>query len=137
MNKIRRRLLLCGEDGQFYIFKQSDTKVNGDISRQQGVNFNGTTLRVAVSGYLSVKVDFSKYSTLNFDFQLSKSNDNGALVGFGTSATGFKQSYTKTSGEREVKTFDISTQKGEFYVNLIPGSYTTSGDIFAFNIWLE
>ncbi len=138
MNKMRRRLLLAarGEEAGC-IFKSGTAKINGEIARQSGVTVRAVNILIVRSGYLSIKTDFTGFDTLNIEIALLESTGHGTKYGYGSSATGFTKSYTKTTVANEVKTFNISSVNGERYINFEAGEYTDSTSTYIANIWLE
>lgn len=138
MNKIRRRLLLAaGNAAAGVIFKSGVAKINGEIAREKNTTLRAVNILIARSGYLSIKADFTNFTKLNIEISLLESTGHGTQYGYGTSATAFTRSYTKTTAASEVKTFDISSVTGEQYINFIAGEYTDSTSTYIANIWME
>ena len=64
----RRRVLMTG-GGLYRVFKEGIARINGEITRSDGLTV-GNRIGVSAGGYLSVKMDFTPYKTLNFELSM-------------------------------------------------------------------
>ena len=130
----RRRVLMTG-GGLYRVFKEGIARINGEITRSHGITV-GNRIGVSPSGYLSVKMDFTPYKTLNFELSLAMDTETyGINFGWGNSDTTFSANETKNTAETSVKSFDISNVNGERYINIkTAGVGNTTA--FIHNIWL-
>lgn len=134
----RRRLLLAAcSDKKFYIFQSGIAKINGTVARESDVTVRSANILISITGYLSVKTDFSRFSKLYITISLSDDTDYGAEYGYGNEADTFKRYETKYTGTPETKVFDISAVTGEKYINFVNSGYTDSKSIYISGIWLE
>ena len=130
----RRRVLMTG-GGLYRVFKEGIARINGEITRSNGL-IVGDRIGVSPSGYLSVKMDFTPYKTLNFELSMSMDNEtNGVNFGWGNSDTTFSANETKNTAETSIKSFDISKVSGEKYIN-IETVGVGNNTAFIHNIWL-
>ena len=130
----RRRVLMTG-GGLYRVFKEGIARINGEITRSDGLTV-GNRIRVAAGGYLSVKMDFTPYKTLNFELSLAMDTETyGINFGWGNSDTTFSANETKNTAETSIKSFNISNVNGERYINIkTAGVGNTTA--FIHNIWL-
>ena len=130
----RRRVLMTG-GGLYRVFKEGIARINGEITRSDGLTV-GNRIGVSPSGYLSVKMDFTPYKTLNFELSMSMDTETyGINFGWGNSDTTFSANKTKNTAETSVKSFDISKVSGERYIN-IETAGVGNNTAFIHNIWL-
>ena len=130
----RRRVLMTG-GGLYRVFKEGIARINGEITRSDGLTV-GNRISVSPSGYLSVKMDFTPYKTLNFELSMVMDTEtNGVNFGWGNSDTTFSANKTKNTAETSIKSFDISNVSGEKYIN-IETAGVGNNTAFIHNIWL-
>ena len=131
----RRRVLMTGSC--FYrVFKEGIARINGEITRSDGL-IVGDRIGVSPSGYLSVKMDFTPYKTLNFELSMSMDTEtNGVNFGWGNSDTTFSANETKNTAETSIKSFNISNVSGERYINIKNSGAVGNYSAFIHNIWL-
>ena len=131
----RRRVLMTG-GGLYRVFKEGIARINGEITRSNGLTV-GNRIGVVAGGYLSVKMDFTPYKTLNFELSmLTDTETNGVNFGYGNSDTTFLANDTKNTAETSVKSFDISKVSGEKYINIENANAIGNTDAYIHNIWL-
>lgn len=131
----RRRVLMTG-GGLYRVFKEGIARINGEITRSDGLNV-GNRIRFLTGGYLSVKMDFTPYKTLNFELSMLMDNEtNGVKFGWGNSDTTFSANETKNTAETSIKSFDISKVSGEKYINIENANAVGNTDAYIHNIWL-
>ena len=130
----RRRVLMTG-GGLYRVFKEGIARINGEITRSDGLTV-GNRIGVSAGGYLSVKMDFTPYKTLNFELSMSMDTETyGINFGWGNSDTTFSANETKNTAETSIKSFNISNVSGEKYINIeTAGVGNTTA--FIHNIWL-
>ena len=130
----RRRVLMTG-GGLYRVFKEGIARINGEITRSDGLTV-GNRIGVEAGGYLSVKMDFTPYKTLNFELSLAMDTETyGINFGWGNSDTTFSANETKNTAETSIKSFNISNVSGEKYINIkTAGVGNTTA--FIHNIWL-
>ena len=130
----RRRVLMTG-GGLYRVFKEGIARINGEITRSDGLTV-GNRISVSAGGYLSVKMDFTPYKTLNFELSMSMDTETyGINFGWGNSDTTFSANKTKNTAETSVKSFDVSKVSGERYIN-IETAGVGNNTAFIHNIWL-
>ena len=130
----RRRVLMTG-GGLYRVFKEGIARINGEITRSDGLTV-GNRIGVSPSGYLSVKMDFTPYKTLNFELSMSMDTETyGINFGWGNSDTTFSANETKNTAETSIKSFNISNVSGERYIN-IETAGVGNNTAFIHNIWL-
>ena len=131
----RRRVLMTG-GGLYRVFKEGIARINGEITRSDGLTV-GNIIGVSPSGYLSVKMDFTPYKTLNFELSMLMDNEtNGIEFGWGDSDTTFFANELKNTAEKSVKSFNISSVSGEKYINIKNSGAVGNTTAFIHNIWL-
>ena len=131
----RRRVLMTG-GGLYRVFKEGIARINGEITRSDGLTV-GNRIRVVTGGYLSVKMDFTPYKTLNFELSMLMDNEtNGIKFGWGDSDTTFFANELKNTAETSIKSFDISKVSGEKYINIENANAIGNTDAYIHNIWL-
>ena len=131
----RRRVLMTG-GGLYRVFKEGIARINGEITRSYGLTV-GNIIRVSAGGYLSVKMDFTPYKTLNFEVSMLMDNEtNGVKFGWGNSDTTYFANDLKNTAETSVKSFDISKVSGERYINIKNSDAVGNYSAFIHNIWL-
>ena len=131
----RRRVLMTG-GGLYRVFKEGIARINGEITRSDGLTV-GNRIRVVTGGYLSVKMDFTPYKTLNFELSmLMDTETNGVNFGWGDSDTTFFANELKNTAETSIKSFDISKVSGEKYINIENANAIGNTDAYIHNIWL-
>ena len=131
--KTRRRLLLAG--GTKYIFLNG--KINGEIARQNQATVTSERIVILNSGYLSIKVDFTRYKRLYIEIAMLEDVGYGTRYGIGETDSTFISSFVATAGARETKVFDISGIDGEKYINFISSGVMGDTNTYIFNIWME
>ena len=130
----RRRVLMTG-GGLYRVFKEGIARINGEITRSDGLTV-GNRIGVSPSGYLSVKMDFTPYKTLNFELSMVMDTEtNGLKFGWGNSDTTYSAKELKNTAETSIKSFDISKVSGERYIN-IETAGVGNNTAFIHNIWL-
>ena len=130
----RRRVLMTG-GGLYRVFKEGIARINGEITRSDGLTI-GNRISVSAGGYLSVKMDFTPYKTLNFELSMSMDTETyGINFGWGNSDTTFSANETKNTAETSIKSFNISNVSGEKYIN-IETAGVGNNTAFIHNIWL-
>lgn len=130
----RRRVLMTG-GGLYRVFKEGIARINGEITRSDGLTV-GNRIVVSAGGYLSVKMDFTPYKTLNFELSMSMDTETyGINFGWGNSDTTFSANETKNTAETSIKSFNISNVSGERYIN-IETAGVGNNTAFIHNIWL-
>lgn len=131
----RRRVLMTG-GGLYRVFKEGIARINGEITRSNGLTV-GNRIRVVTGGYLSVKMDFTPYKTLNFELSMLMDNEtNGIEFGWGDSDTTFFANELKNTAETVIKSFNISNVSGEKYINIENANAIGNTDAYIHNIWL-
>ena len=131
----RRRVLMTG-GGLYRVFKEGIARINGEITRSDGITV-GNRIGVAAGGYLSVKMDFTPYKTLNFELSmLMDTETSGVNFGWGDSDTTFFANETKNTAEKSVKSFNISNVSGEKYINIKNSGAVGNTTANIHNIWL-
>ena len=121
--------------GLYRVFKEGIARINGEITRSDGLTV-GNRIGVSAGGYLSVKMDFTPYKTLNFEVSMLMDNEtNGVNFGWGDSDTTFFANELKNTAETSIKSFDISNVSGERYIN-IETAGVGNNTAFIHNIWL-
>ena len=131
----RRRVLMTG-GGLYRVFKEGIARINGEITRSDGITV-GNGIRVEAGGYLSVKMDFTPYKTLNFELSMAMDTEtNGVNFGWGNSDTTFSANKTKNTAGKSVKSFDISKVSGEKYINIKNSGAVGNTSAYIYNIWL-
>ena len=131
----RRRVLMTG-GGLYRVFKEGIARINGEITRSDGLIVSDR-IGVSPSGYLSVKMDFTPYKTLNFELSMALDTEtNGVNFGWGNSDTTFSANELKNTAETSVKSFDISKVSGERYINIENSGAVGNYSAFIHNIWL-
>ena len=129
----RRRVLMTG-GGLYRVFKEGIARINGEITRSDGLTV-GNRIGVSPSGYLSVKMDFTPYKTLNFELSMSMDTETyGINFGWGNSDTTFSANETKNTAETSIKSLNISNVSGEKYIN-IETAGVGNNTAFIHNIW--
>ena len=131
--KTRRRLLLAG--GTKYIFLNG--KINGEIARQNQATVTSERIVILNSGYLSIKVDFTRYKRLYIEIAMLEDVGYGTRYGIGETDSTFISSFVATAGARETKVFDISGIDGKKYINFISSGVVGDTNTYIFNIWME
>ena len=130
----RRRMLMTG-GGLYRVFKEGIARINGEITRSDGLIVSDR-IGVSAGGYLSVKMDFTPYKTLNFELSMSMDTETyGINFGWGNSDTTFSANKTKNTAETSIKSFNISNVSGERYIN-IETAGVGNNTAFIHNIWL-
>lgn len=130
----RRRVLMTG-GGLYRVFKEGIARINGEITRSDGLIVSDR-IGISPSGYLSVKMDFTPYKTLNFELSMSMDTETyGINFGYGNSDTTFSANETKNTAETVIKSFNISNVSGEKYIN-IETAGVGNNTAFIHNIWL-
>ena len=131
----RRRVLMTG-GGLYRVFKEGIARINGEITRSNGLTV-GNRIRVVTGGYLSVKMDFTPYKTLNFELSMGMDTEtNGVNFGWGNSDTTFSANELKNTAVKSVKSFNISNVSGEKYINIENANSIGNTDAYIHNIWL-
>ena len=131
----RRRVLMTG-GGLYRVFKEGIARINGEITRSYGLTV-GNRIGISPSGYLSVKMDFTPYKTLNFELSMLMDNEtNGVNFGWGDSDTTFYANELKNTAVKSVKSFNISNVSGEKYINIENANSIGNTDAYIHNIWL-
>ena len=131
----RRRVLMTG-GGLYRVFKEGIARINGEITRSDGLTV-GNIIRVESGGYLSVKMDFTPYKTLNFELNIAMDTEtNGVKFGWGNSDTTYRDYEFKNIDKREIKSFNISNVNGERYINIENAGVVGNYGAFIHNIWL-
>ena len=131
----RRRVLMTG-GGLYRVFKEGIARINGEITRSNGLTV-GNRIRVVTGGYLSVKMDFTPYKTLNFELSMLMDNEtNGINFGWGDSDTTYFANDLKNTAETVIKSFNISNVSGEKYINIENANAIGNTDAYIHNIWL-
>ena len=131
----RRRVLMTG-GGLYRVFKEGIARINGEITRSYGLIVSDR-IGVSPSGYLSVKMDFTPYKTLNFELSMLMDTETyGINFGWGDRDTTFFANETKNTAETSVKSFDISKVSGEKYINIENANAIGNTDAYIHNIWL-
>ena len=131
----RRRVLMTG-GGLYRVFKEGIARINGEITRSDGLTVSDR-IGISPSGYLSVKMDFTPYKTLNFELSmLTDTETNGINFGWGDSDTTFFANETKNTAETSIKSFNISSVSGEKYINIKNSGAVGNTTAFIHNIWL-
>ena len=131
----RRRVLMTG-GGLYRVFKEGIARINGEITRSYGLIVSDR-IGVSPSGYLSVKMDFTPYKTLNFELSmLMDTETNGVNFGWGNSDTTFSANEFKNTEGKSVKSFNISNVNGERYINIENAGVVGNYSAIIYNIWL-
>ena len=131
----RRRVLMTG-GGLYRVFKEGIARINGEITRSDGLTV-GNRIGVVAGGYLSVKMDFTPYKTLNFELAMGlETETSGVKFGWGNSDTTFQANYFKNTEEKSVKSFNISNVSGERYINIENPGWVGNYSAIIYNIWL-
>ena len=131
----RRRVLMTG-GGLYRVFKEGIARINGEITRSDGL-YVSNQIGVSPGGYLSVKMDFTPYKTLNFELSmLMDTETNGVNFGWGDSDTTFSANELKNTAETSIKSFDISKVSGEKYINIKNSGAVGNTTASIHNIWL-
>ena len=131
----RRRVLMTG-GGLYRVFKEGIARINGEITRSDGLTV-GNRIRVEAGGYLSVKMDFTPYKTLNFELSMVMDTEtNGVNFGWGNSDTTYSANGLKDTAETSIKSFNISKVSGERYINIENAGVVGNYGAFIHNIWL-
>ena len=131
----RRRVLMTG-GGLYRVFKEGIARINGEITRSDGLTV-GNRIGVSPSGYLSVKMDFTPYKTLNFELSMMMDTEtNGIKFGWGDSDTTYFANDLKNTAETSIKSFDISKVSGEKYINIENSGAVGNTTANIHNIWL-
>ena len=131
----RRRVLMTG-GGLYRVFKEGIARINGEITRSDGLIVSDR-IGISPSGYLSVKMDFTPYKTLNFELSLAFDTEtNGLKFGWGNSDTTYSANELKNTAEKSVKSFNISSVSGERYINIENAGVVGNYGAFIHNIWL-
>ena len=122
--------------GLYRVFKEGIARINGEITSSYGLTV-GNRIGVSPSGYLSVKMDFTPYKTLNFELSMSMDTETyGINFGWGNSDTTFSANKTKNTAETSIKSFNISNVSGERYINIENAGVVGNTTAFIHNIWL-
>lgn len=124
-------------DSVKYIFQNGKAKINGTVARESGVTVRSDNILISISGYLSIKTDFSRFNRLYITLQLLDNTDRGAEYGYGSGAEDFTAYETKYTSTPETKGFNISAVTGEKYINFVNSGYTDSEPVYISDIWLE
>ena len=131
----RRRVLMTG-GGLYRVFKEGIARINGEITRSDGLNV-GNRIGIAAGGYLSVKMDFTPYKTLNFELSMVMDTEtNGVNFGWGNSDTTFSANELKSTAGTSIKSFDIANVSGERYINIKNSGAVGNYSANIHNIWL-
>ena len=131
----RRRVLMTG-GGLYRVFKEGIARINGEITRSDGLTV-GNRILVVTGGYLSVKMDFTPYKTLNFELSmLMDTETNGIKFGWGNSDTTYFAKDLKNTAETVIKSFNISNFSGEKYINIENANAIGNTNAYIHNIWL-
>lgn len=131
----RRRVLMTG-GGLYRVFKEGIARINGEITRSDGLIVNDR-IGVSAGGYLSVKMDFTPYKTLNFELTMSMNTEtSGVKFGWGNSDTTYSANKFKNTDEIVIKSFDISKVNGERYINIENAGVVGNYSAIIYNIWL-
>ena len=131
----RRRVLMTG-GGLYRVFKEGIARINGEITRSDGLIVSDR-IGVSPSGYLSVKMDFTPYKTLNFELSMAMDTEtNGVNFGWGDSDTTYFANDLKNTAETVIKSFNISNVSGEKYINIENANAIGNTDAYIHNIWL-
>ena len=100
----RRRVLMTG-GGLYRVFKEGIARINGEITRSDGIIVSDR-IGVSPSGYLSVKMDFTPYKTLNFELAMAMDTEtNGVNFGWGNNDMTFSANELKNTAVKSVKSF--------------------------------
>ena len=131
----RRRVLMTG-GGLYRVFKEGIARINGEITRSDGLTV-GNRIGVSAGGYLSVKMDFTPYKTLNFELTMAMDTEtSGVKFGWGNSDTTYRDYEFKNIDKREIKSFNISNVNGERYINIENPGVVGNYSAIIYNIWL-
>ena len=131
----RRRVLMTG-GGLYRVFKEGIARINGEITRSDGLTV-GNRIRFLTGGYLSVKMDFTPYKTLNFELSMVMDTEtNGVNFGWGNNDTTFSANELKNTAGKSVKSFNISKVSGEKYINIENSGAVGNTNANIYNIWL-
>ena len=131
----RRRVLMTG-GGLYRVFKEGIARINGEITRSDGLTV-GNRIGVDAGGYLSVKMDFTPYKTLNFELTMAMDTEtSGVKFGWGNSDTTYRANRFKSTDKTEIISFDISNVSGERYINIENAGVVGNTSAFIHNIWL-
>ena len=131
----RRRVLMTG-GGLYRVFKEGIARINGEITRSYGLTV-GNGILISAGGYLSVKMDFTPYKTLNFELSMAMDTEtNGVKFGWGNSDTTFFANELKNTAETSIKSFNISSVSGERYINIENAGVVGNYSAYIYNIWL-
>ena len=131
----RRRVLMTG-GGLYRVFKEGIARINGEITRSDGLTV-GNRIGVSAGGYLSVKMDFTPYKTLNFELSMAFDTEtNGVKFGWGNSDTTYSANEFKSTEETSIKSFNISNVSGERYINIENPGVVGNYSAIIYNIWL-
>ena len=131
----RRRVLMTG-GGLYRVFKEGIARINGEITRSDGLTV-GNRIGVSPSGYLSVKMDFTPYKTLNFELCMALDTEtSGVKFGWGNSDTTYSANAFKSTEETSIKRFNISNVSGERYINIENPGLVGNYSAIIYNIWL-
>ena len=131
----RRRVLMTG-GGLYRVFKEGIARINGEITRSDGLIVRDK-IGVSPGGYLSVKMDFTPYKTLNFELSMALDTEtNGVNFGWGNSDTTFSANELKNTAGKSVKSFNISNVSGERYINIENSGAVGNTTAYIHNIWL-
>ena len=118
------------------MFKEGIARINGEITRSDGLTV-GNRIRVVTGGYLSVKMDFTPYKTLNFELSMVMDTEtNGVNFGWGNSDTTFSANELKNTAGTSIKSFDIANVSGERYINIKNSGAVGNYSANIHNIWL-
>ena len=131
----RRRVLMTG-GGLYRVFKEGIARINGEITRSDGLTV-GNRIGVFAGGYLSVKMDFTPYKTLNFELTMAMDTEtSGVKYGWGNSDTTYSANEFKSTDKIVIKSFDISKVSGEKYINIENPGVVGNYSAIIYNIWL-
>ena len=131
----RRRVLMTG-GGLYRVFKEGIARINGEITRSDGLIVSDR-IGISPSGYLSVKMDFTPYKTLNFELTMAMDTEtSGVKYGWGNSDTTYSANEFKSTDKIVIKSFDISKVSGEKYINIENLGAVGNTTAYIHNIWL-
>ena len=126
-------MLLAG--GTKYIF--SGGRIDGEIVRQSQATVTTERIVILNSGYISIKVDLTRYKKLYIEIAMLEDVGYGTKYGVGNTDSTFLTSFVATAGARETKVFDISNLEGEKYINFISSGVVGDTNTYIFSIRAE
>ncbi len=138
MNFQTRRRMLLSEGKRRYIFRSGIAQIkHGEISRQKNVTVRVQNILIGSTGYLSIKIDVTKYSKLFIEIKMLENVASGTTYGIGNTNDTFIMNDIADTATGTTKEFNISSIIGEKYINFVASDSVGSTNTYITNVWME